>query len=177
MTISLIAGLIAATPYIVYELWSFIKPGLTTEERRKSRGVVAVISSLFLTGVLFSYFLVVPLMVNFLGNYQVSEMVPNQVALSSFTSSVTSMCLIMGVMFEFPVVMVFLTRIGIITPQLLKKYRKHTFVGILLLSGLITPSPDVFSQLVVTVPLYILYEISLSLSIRVHRRRVQQLGN
>lgn len=172
LTASLIAGLIAGSPYIVFEFWRFIRPGLTDTERSRSRGMVISISLLFLIGVLFSYFLVVPLMVNFLGNYQVSDMVPNQITLSSFTSSVTTMCLMMGLMFEFPVIMIFLTKIGIITPMLLRKYRKHTFVVILIVAGLITPSPDIFSQLVVTVPLYLLFEISLVLSTRIYRRKM-----
>lgn len=177
ITAALMAGLIAASPYVVFEFWRFIRPGLTSQERSRSRGMVVSISVLFLTGILFSYFIVVPLMVNFLGNYQVSELVPNQITLSSFTSSVTTMCLMMGLMFEFPVIMIFLTKIGIITPQLLRKYRKHTFVVILIVSGLITPSPDIFSQLIVTIPLYLLFEISLVLSSRVYRRRIQQEEN
>jgi len=171
MMISLIAGLIVASPYVVWEFWRFIKPGLTEHERKNTRGAVLIISMLFFTGVLFSYFLVVPLMINFLGNYQVSEAVVNQISLTSYTGSVTTMTLIMGLIFEFPIVVIFLTKIGIVSPSLLKKYRKHTFVVILITSGLITPSPDVFSQLVVALPLYALYEISLSISARMYRKK------
>ena len=171
MMISLIAGLIVASPYVVWEFWRFIKPGLTEHERKNTRGAVLIISMLFFTGVLFSYFLVVPLMINFLGNYQVSESVVNQISLTSYTGSVTTMTLIMGLIFEFPIVVIFLTKIGIVSPSLLKKYRKHTFVVILITSGLITPSPDVFSQLVVALPLYALYEISLSISAKIYRKK------
>jgi sec-independent protein translocase protein TatC len=171
MMISIIVGLVVAIPYIIWELWRFIKPGLTEHEKKNTRGAVFIISMLFLTGVLFSYFLVVPLMINFLGNYQVSAEVTNQIALTSYTSSVTMMTLIMGLIFEFPVLVVFLTKIGILTPSLLKKYRKHTAVIILIISGLITPSPDIFSQLIVALPLYGLYEISLSVSSRMYRKR------
>jgi len=171
MMISLIAGLIVASPYVVWEFWRFIKPGLTAHERKNTRGAVLIISMLFFTGVLFSYFLVVPLMINFLGNYQVSEAVVNQISLTSYTGSVTTMTLIMGLIFEFPIVVIFLTKIGIVSPSLLKKYRKHTFVIILITSGLITPSPDVFSQLVVALPLYALYEISLSISAKIYRKK------
>jgi sec-independent protein translocase protein TatC len=171
MMISLIAGLIVATPYIVWELWRFISPGLTEHERKNTRGAVFIISMLFLTGILFSYFLVVPLMINFLGNYQVSASVTNQIALSSYTSSVTMMTLIMGLIFEFPILVVFLTKVGILTPSLLRKYRKHTAVIILIVAGLITPSPDIFSQLIVALPLYGLYEISLSVSSRMYRKK------
>jgi sec-independent protein translocase protein TatC len=171
LMISIIAGLVVAVPYIVWEFWRFIKPGLTENERKSTRGAVFIISMLFLTGVLFSYFLVVPLMINFLGNYQVSASVTNQIALTSYTSSVTMMTLIMGLVFEFPILVVFLTKIGILTPSLLKKYRKHTIVVILIIAGLITPSPDIFSQLIVAIPLYGLYEISLSVASRMYSKK------
>ena len=171
LMISIIVGLVVAVPYIVWEFWRFIKPGLTENERKNTRGAVFIISMLFLTGVLFSYFLVVPLMINFLGNYHVSASVTNQIALTSYTSSVTTMTLIMGLIFEFPILVVFLTKIGILTPSLLKKYRKHTIVVILIIAGFITPSPDIFSQLIVAVPLYCLYEISLSVSSRMYTKR------
>jgi sec-independent protein translocase protein TatC len=170
MTIAFMTGFLVASPYIVWEFWRFIKPGLTAEERKNTRGAVAVISGLFLAGVVFSYFLAVPLMVNFLGNYQVSTAVENQIALSSYTSSVTMLCLLMGLVFEFPVVVLFLTRIGVLSPQFLTRYRKHTIIGILILAGFITPSPDIFSQLIVAVPLYLLFEISLQLSRRTYRK-------
>jgi sec-independent protein translocase protein TatC len=173
MTTALIAGLVVASPYIVWELWRFITPGLTADEKKNTRGAVLVISSLFLTGVLFSYFLAVPLMVNFLGNYQVSESVVNTIALDSYTSAVTTMTLLMGLVFEFPVVVLFLTKIGILTPTFMSKHRKHTIVIILIVAGFITPSPDIFSQLVVAIPLYALYEISVQLSKKIFRKREQ----
>jgi sec-independent protein translocase protein TatC len=110
-------------------------------------------------------------MVNFLGNYQVSESVANQIALDSYVSAVTTMTLLMGLIFEFPIVVVVLTKIGILSPAFMSKYRKHTIVLILLIAGLITPSPDAFTQLVVSVPLYALYEISVQLSKRVYRKK------
>jgi sec-independent protein translocase protein TatC len=176
MTTALIAGLVVASPYIVWELWRFITPGLTPDERKNTRGAVLVISSLFLTGVLFSYFLAVPLMVNFLGNYQVSESVANTIALDSYTSAVTTMTLLMGLVFEFPVVVLFLTKIGILTPSFMSKHRKHTIVVILIVAGFITPSPDIFSQLVVAIPLYALYEISVQLSKRIFRKKQESAG-
>jgi len=177
ITTSLIASLIVTSPYIVWEFWRFILPGLTPSERRNTRGAVLVISSLFLTGVLFSYFLAVPLMVNFLGNYQVSESVTNQITLSSYTSAVTTMSLLMGLIFEFPVIVLFLTKIGILTPAFMSKYRKHTIIVILIIAGLVTPSPDIFSQLVVAIPLYALYEISVQLSKRIFRKRENAIVN
>jgi sec-independent protein translocase protein TatC len=176
MTTSFIAGFIVASPYIIWEFWRFVKPGLTETEQKNTRGAVLVISSLFLSGVLFSYFLAVPLMVNFLGNYQVSESVVNTIALDSYASAVTTMTLLMGLIFEFPVLIVVLTKIGILTPKFMSKYRKHTIVLILLIAGIITPSPDAFTQLVVAVPLYALYEISVQLSKKVYRKREESLG-
>ena len=170
MNISLVAGLIIAMPYVLWELWRFIKPGLTGSERRSTRGAVAVISSLFLAGVLFSYFIVVPLIVNFLGGYQVSDEVINQISLTSYTSTVTMMTLLMGLLFELPVLVVFLTRAGILTPFILRKYRKHALIAILIISGVITPSPDIFSQLVVAIPLYALFEGSVAAANRIHRK-------
>jgi sec-independent protein translocase protein TatC len=176
MLISFIAGCIVSSPYIVWEFWRFIKPGLTEDEIKHTRGAVWIISSLFIIGVLFSYFLVVPVMVNFLGNYQVSASVSNQIALDSYVGSVTTMTLLMGLIFEFPIVVVVLTRIGILNPKILKKYRKHTIVVILIVAGIITPSPDIFSQLMVSVPLYVLYEISLQLSSKMHRKKQELAG-
>ena len=177
MTTSIIAGLIVTSPYIIWELWRFITPGLTPAERRNTRGSVLVISSLFLSGVLFSYFLAVPLMVNFLGNYQVSESVTNTIALTSYTSAVTTMSLLMGLIFEFPVIVLFLTKIGILTPTFMSKHRKHTIIAILIIAGLITPSPDIFSQFIVAIPLYALYEISVQLSKKIFREREKALNS
>ena len=176
MIISFVAGIIVAMPFVIWQFWRFIKPGLTKKEVSSSRGAVLTISLLFLVGVLFSYFIVVPLMVNFLGGYQVSEMVSNQIALSSYTGSVTMMTLLMGLLFELPVIVVFLTRAGVITPIFLKKYRKHTLIGILIISGIITPSPDIFSQLIVAIPLYGLFEISVHISTKIHARKQQELA-
>lgn len=171
MTISMVAGLIVAMPFVVWRFWRFIKPGLTDQEVKHTRGGVFIISLLFLTGILFSYFIVVPLMVNFLGGYQVSDMVTNQIALSSYTGSITMMTLLMGLLFELPIVLIFLTKAGIITPAYLKKYRKHTLIAILIVSGVITPSPDIFSQLIVAIPLYLLFEFSVVISSRIYARK------
>jgi len=176
MMVSLIAGGIVSSPYIVWEFWRFIKPGLSEQEIKHTRGAVFFISSLFITGVLFSYYVVVPVMVNFLGNYHVSSSVINQIALNSYVGSVTMMTLLMGLVFEFPIVVFFLTRIGILNPMILKKHRKHTIIVILIVAIIITPSPDIFSQLMVSFPLYILYEISLQLSKRIYRKKKELAG-
>lgn len=173
MTLGMITGVVLASPYIVWELWRFILPGLTGRERKSTRGAVLIISLLFIFGILFSYFIVVPLMVNFLGSYQVSESVSNQINLVSYTGTVMTMTLLMGLIFEFPVVVLFLTKVGIINPSALTKYRKHTIVIILIVAGIITPSPDIFSQIVVSLPLYALFEISVIISKRIYRNRIK----
>jgi len=170
MNISLVAGLIIALPYILWELWRFVKPGLTEKEIRNSRGAVVITSFLFLIGVFFSYFIVAPLMINFLGGYEVSSSVSNQISLTSYVNSITLMTLLMGLLFELPVLIVFITRIGIMTPQKLRKSRKYTLIIILIVAGVITPSPDIFSQLVVAVPLYALFELSVVISSRMYKK-------
>jgi len=176
MNISLVAGLIVALPYILWELWRFVKPGLNAQEIRSSRGAVSIITFLFILGVMFSYFIVAPLMINFLGGYAVSDAVSNQIALTSYVSSITLMTLLMGLLFELPVLVLFLTKIGIVTPKYLRKYRKHTVIGILIVAGIITPSPDMFSQLIVAIPLYALFELSVSISSRMYRKNKELAG-
>lgn len=166
MTVSMFAGLIIGSPFIIYQLWQFIMPALYDKERRYARRAVFIMSFLFIIGVLFSYYLMVPWTLNFLGTYQVSSMVVNQISLSSYISTVTSTILGVGVVFELPVVVYVLAKIGIITPALLKNNRKYAFVIILIVAAIITP-PDVFSQMIVTVPLYALYEISVLVAVKV----------
>jgi sec-independent protein translocase protein TatC len=168
ITISLIAGIIIAFPYILWEFWQFLQPALNAKEKANSRGAVFVTSFLFFLGVSFSYFLIVPLSVNFLGSYQVSEMVLNQIALRSYITTVTMVTFASGLVFELPVIIYFLSRIGLVTPEFMKKNRKVALVLILVLSAIITP-PDVFSQILVGIPLYVLYEVSIGISRRVIR--------
>jgi sec-independent protein translocase protein TatC len=166
MTVSMFTGLILAFPIIIFQLWQFVMPALYVTERRYARQAVFIMSFLFMIGVLFSYYFMVPWTLNFLGTYQVSSMVANQISLSSYISTVTTTILSVGVVFELPVVVYVLSKIGIVTPDFLKKNRKYAFVIILILAAIITP-PDVFSQIMVTIPLYSLYEISILVSKRV----------
>lgn len=170
LVVSLIAGVIVAFPYILWEFWRFIKPALHPREKANSRGAVAVTSFLFLSGVCFSYFLIAPLTINFLGTYQVSSMVANQIALRSYISTVTMVTFATGLVFELPVIVYFLSRVGLLTPEFMKRNRKVAFILIIALSAIITP-PDVFSQILVGIPLYALYEISIRISKRVNRER------
>ena len=164
--VSMIAGLIVAFPYIFWEIWSFIKPALHSNEKKHARGTVFFSSVLFLIGVLFGYYVIVPLSVHFLGSYTVSNQVLNQINLSSYISTVSSVVLASGVVFELPIVIFFLTKAGLVSPSFLKKYRKHALVVILIIAAIITP-PDVFSQILVSLPLIMLYEVSIVISKRV----------
>ena len=164
--ISLFAGFILSFPYIIWEVWRFISPGLKSTEKKHARGGVFFVSLLFLSGILFGYFIISPLSVNFFLTYSVSEMVLNVPTLSTYISTVTTVVLACGLVFQLPIVVYFLTKLGLIDALTLKKFRKHSFVGALILSAVITP-PDVFSQFLVTVPLMFLYEISIFISARV----------
>ncbi|NTW26014.1 MAG: twin-arginine translocase subunit TatC [Lentimicrobium sp.] len=172
MYISFFAGLIVAAPYVIWEIWRFIKPALYDKERKNSRGAVLSMSLLFILGVLFSYFLIVPLTLSFFGTYQVSESVSNQISLASYISTVVSVTFSLGVVFELPVFVFFLTKVGIITPEFLKRNRKYTLVILLTIAAIITP-PDIISQILVTIPLYGLYELSILVSQRISRQTRQ----
>ncbi len=166
MYISIFAGLLLATPYIFWEAWKFIKPALYVKEQRYARSAVFIMSGLFLIGVLFSYYFMVPWTLNFLGTYQVSSSVNNQISLSSYISTVISVILSVGVVFELPVVVYVLAKIGIMSSDFLKRNRKYAFVVVLIIAAIITP-PDVFSQIIVTMPLWLLYEVSILVAKRV----------
>lgn len=172
--ISLMAGLILAFPYLIFELWRFISPALYAKEKKHARGAVFFISLLFLLGVLFGYFVIIPLSVHFLGNYSVSAQITNQINLTSYISTISSITLATGVIFELPVLIFFLTRIGLVTPEFLKKYRRHALVVVLALSAIITP-PDVFSQILVAFPLMFLYEVGIIISRRILNKEKQRI--
>jgi sec-independent protein translocase protein TatC len=165
MYISFFIALTVASPYIIWEIWRFIRPALYDNERKHSRGAVLVMSLLFILGLLFSYFLIVPLTLNFFGNYQVSDSVTNQIALTSYISTVVSVTFSMGVVFELPVFVFFLAKVGILTPAFLRKNRRYMIVILLTLAAIITP-PDVVSQILVVIPLWGLYELSIVVAAR-----------
>lgn len=173
INISLVAGLILAFPYVFWEFWSFFRPALYEKERRYARGAVTMASLLFLAGILFGYFIISPLSINFLGSYRVSDIVNNQINITSYIGSVTSVALSAGVTFELPIVVFFLARIGVVTPEFMRRYRKHAIVLVLVLAAVITP-PDVFSLILVTIPLILLYELSIFIAARVVRKRAEK---
>jgi len=169
---SIIAGFIISSPVVFYEFWRFVKPALYDKEKKHASGAVFFTTLLFMMGILFGYFLIVPLSIHFLGTYNVSTDVANQINLKSYIGSVTSISLAAGVVFLLPIFSYFLSKVGILTPQFMKTYRKHSYVVMLLLSAVITP-PDIFSQVMVCFPLVILYEIGIVIS----RHVVKKLEN
>jgi sec-independent protein translocase protein TatC len=173
---SIWAGFIIGFPYILFELWKFISPGLYEKERKHSRGFIIVASLLFFMGVLFGYYVVAPLSINFLGTYQVSEIVQNQFDLSSYISTVRAAVIACGLMFELPIIIYFLTKVGLVTPEFLRKYRKMALVVVLIVSAVITP-PDVASQIIVAIPVLILYQVSIYISAIVQKRETKASKN
>jgi sec-independent protein translocase protein TatC len=169
--ITLICALIVTFPVIIYQLWRFIAPALYENEKRTVKGAFAFASVLFYVGVAVGYALVFPLMLNFFSGYQVSPDIPNTFSLTSYISLFTSLVLTFGIVFEFPTVVAVLSSMGMLTKEGLSSYRKHAICVVLVLAAVITPSGDPFSLMVVSAPLYLLYEFS----ILICRKRVQSV--
>lgn len=160
LTTSIYIAMLCVSPYILFELFRFISPALYEHEKKYSIRVALIILILFFIGVLLSYFVIFPISFRFLGTYQVSDIVKSTITLNSYFSTFVSLTLVMGIVFQLPVLTFFLSKMGIINSSMMKKYRKHAFMLILILAALITP-PDVFTQILVTLPLYSLYEVSI----------------
>ena len=160
---SFILGLIISFPYIIWEMMKFITPGLTENEQKKSKGFIFVATLLLILGLLFSYYIIVPMSVYFFYNYQITETIVNNFQFDSYITLITNTLLGVSVVFELPLVVYFLTKFGLITPEFLKKYRKHALVLVLVVSAIITP-PDVTSQVIVAIPILVLYEVSIVVS-------------
>lgn len=172
-TVAAVAGLIFASPVVFYQIWSFIKPALYDKERKHAGGAVFFTSLLFLTGILFGYFVIVPFSIDFLSTYSVSPEVENQINMRSYISTVTSITFASGFIFLLPIFSFFLSKVGILTPKFLRDYRKHAYVVLFLVAAIITP-PDVFSQIMVGIPLVLLYEASILISYIVNKKREKQ---
>ncbi|MFT6849794.1 MAG: sec-independent protein translocase protein TatC [Sphingobacteriales bacterium] len=175
IVISFVIGLVLGFPYLLWEVWRFVKPGLKFKEKSTTRGVVFFSSSLFLTGVLFGYFIVTPMSINFLANYELSPEILNQISINSYISTITSICFAAGILFELPLVIYFLSKMGIITPKFMRMYRKHAIMIILILAAFLTPTPDIPTQLLISMPLFFLYEISIFISGSVERRKLKDI--
>jgi sec-independent protein translocase protein TatC len=173
--VSIIVGLIVASPFVFFEIWRFIKPALYDKEKKHASGAVFFTSLLFMIGILFGYFIIVPLSIDFLTTYSVSPEVENQINMRSYISTVTSITFASGFIFLLPIFSFFLSKVGILTPQFMRSYRKHSYVVMFLVAAIITP-PDVFSQIMVAIPLVFLYEISIFISKVVVKKREKRLN-
>jgi sec-independent protein translocase protein TatC len=168
---AIVAGLVLAFPYVLWEIWRFIKPALKEKESKAATGFIAWATGLFLMGILFGYYIVTPMAIYFLGNYQVDPSIPNNIDIDSYISVVTTLVLLMGLVFELPIIIYFLARFGIITGAFMGKYRKHAVIVILIVAAVITPTTDIFTQMLVAVPLWVLYEASIIVAKRVEKNR------
>jgi sec-independent protein translocase protein TatC len=160
---SITAGFILAFPFILWEIWKFIKPGLYAKERKNSKRFIIISSFLFFLGVLFGYFVITPLSINFLGAYRVADEVRSNIDLSSYIGLLRASVLASGLIFEMPIIIFFLTKMGLVSPEFLRKYRKYALVLVLIVAAVITP-PDIISQIIVAIPMMILYETSITIS-------------
>ena len=166
---ALYAGVLLASPYILYELFRFVSPGLYANERRYTVWIVGAAYLMFIIGTFVNYFVVFPMTVHFLGTYQVSPDVANMLTLQSYIDTLLGMSLIMGVVFELPVVGAVMGRMGLITNRMMTAYRRHAIVAILVVAAIITPTTDIFTLMVVSLPIYLLYELSIQI-VRITKR-------
>ena len=175
ITSSFVIGLICAFPYAFWEIWRFVKPGLYDKERKVATGATFYVSLLFFLGVFFGYFVVTPISINFLSNYQIDPSILNEFDIISYVSTVTTLVLACALLFQLPIVVYFATKAGLVSSSLLKTYRKHSIIVILLLSAVLTP-PDPFSQVLIAIPLGLLYQLSILIAVKLEKKeRKQQL--
>ena len=170
---SIAFGFILAFPYIIWEVWKFIKPALYDNEKKHAKSFIVITSFLFFLGILFGYYVITPLSINFLGSYRVADEVKNNFDLSSYTGLLKASCLSSGFIFELPIIIYFLTKMGLVTPEFLKEYRKYALVLVLILAAVITP-PDIISQVIVAIPMVILYEVSIKISKFIIRKQKKE---
>lgn len=169
MMMSIMGGIVLGFPYIFYQLWTFVKPGLKQKEIKVAKGIVFYVSILFFIGILFGYFIIAPLCVQFFGNFKASPSVSNIFTINSYMSTVLSTVFYTGLLFLLPVLAYLFTSLGLITPEFMRKYRKHAIIAILILAAFITP-PDLISQVIVAIPIVLLYEIGILVSVRVEKK-------
>ncbi|WP_240471642.1 twin-arginine translocase subunit TatC [Hymenobacter aerophilus] len=172
---SFIVGLVLGFPYLFWELWRFIEPGLYPHERQNSRGAVFFVSVLFIAGLLFGYYIAAPMSIQFLAGYVVDASIENQIDMQSYLSTLTTMSLSCAFVFELPMIVFFLAKAGLITPDIMRVYRKHAIVVVLVIAAIITP-PEVTSQIIVTIPIILLYELSINIARVVTRNRTAALN-
>ncbi len=172
LMMSIVGGAIVSFPFIFYQLWGFVKPGLKFKEKKMARGIVFYVSLLFFSGILFGYFVVAPMSIQFFGTFQMSDRIENIYTIDSYMSTIISTVFYTGLFFLLPIVTYFLTKVGLFDSAFLKKYRRHAIVIILILSAIITP-PDWITQIIVSVPLLLLYEVGILVAIRVEKNALK----
>ena len=170
---SLIIAVMLGFPYLLYEVWLFVKPALSDIERKSASGFVFYASFLFVLGVLFGYYIVVPLAMNFLANYSISGEISNTITIDNYLSFVATLTLGCGIVFELPMIIYILSKLGIMTPQFMRKSRQYAVVIILIIASIITPTPDIITMLTVSFPMFLLYELSIVVAARVHKKRMK----
>jgi len=173
-TLAFIGGFILAFPYVFWEFWKFIRPALSPKELKKTRGIIFWVSFLFFAGVAFGYFILTPFMVNFYFNYKLSPQIEIMPSFSDYLENLVYTTAGIGVLFQMPLLVMVLARIGIVTGSFLKKYRRHAFVIILIAAAIITPSTDPFSLTIVTIPLYALFEASIVIASRIQKSKAKE---
>ncbi len=173
-TLGFIGGFIIAFPYIFWEFWKFVKPALSPKELKKTRGIIFWVSFLFFTGVAFGYFILTPFMVNFYFNFKLSSQIVIMPSFSDYLENLVYTTVGIGVLFQMPLLVMVLARIGILTAKFLRKYRRHAFVIIVIAAAIITPSTDPFSLTIVTIPLYLLFEASIIVASRINKSQEKE---
>ncbi len=173
-TVAFVGGFVVAFPYIFWEFWRFVKPALSQKEIKKTRGVIFWVSFLFFLGVGFGYFILTPFMVNFYFTYKLSPLIEIKPTFSDYLENLVYSTVGIGVLFQMPLLVMVLARIGVVTGRFLRKYRRHAFVIILIAAAIITPSTDPFSLTIVTIPLYLLFEASIIIASRINRRQEKE---
>lgn len=171
MNSSLLIGVVLGFPYLLFELWRFVKPALHEKERQSASGFTFYATILFLLGILFGYFIITPLSVNFLANFKVSELIQNQITVDSYLSTVATLSLGTGIVFELPILVFILSKFGIMTPHLMRSSRRYAIVVILIIAAIVTPTPDALTMLTVSFPLFFLYELSIFVSDAVEKKK------
>jgi sec-independent protein translocase protein TatC len=174
-TVAFVGGFILAFPYVFWEFWKFVRPALSEKEVKKTRGVIFWVSLLFFAGVAFGYFVLAPFMINFYFSYSLSPLIEIKPTFSDYLENLMYLTVGIGILFQMPLLVMLLTRVGFITARFLRKYRRHALVVILIAAAIITPTTDPFSLGIVTIPLYLLFEASIILAARINRRQEKEL--
>lgn len=174
LMMAIMGGVVVAFPWIFYQIWGFVKPGLKQNEIQSARGIVFFVSILFFLGVAFGYFVIAPLTVQFFGNWTMSDQINNAFTINSYLRTVVSTVFFTGLLFLLPVIIQIFSKLGIVTAAWLKKYRKHAFVVVLILAAIITP-PDLITQVIVSIPILLLYELGIRIALRIEKRRMQDV--